>query len=397
MKKLTQITFVLLLTFSWLQPGNALHAQVNAGVDVFMSAGVPVHLKGSYTGLTGIPVTAQDDYFVGPFEIGFEFVYYGHSHNTFAIGPNGLVSFDLPEIFDVVYWKEATIPNNIFKKTIMGVYQDLFARPIAPHDDYIYYVSAGQAPDRKLIVGWCEAPMYNCNDRFVTYQIVLNESDSTIANHIINKPVCQANLQNKATHGLNYENGVGIAVTGRNNTSWSASGESWLFTPDGPEQYTVSQIDFAPEAAAPSNNINFAWYEGTYPGGKQISSAWEVIVSPFETTSYFCELTLCGGLTYVDEVVVTVSSIPTAFNPNSSVEENRTFKLFAEPENRVTNFALYIYDRWGKLVFESNDVNESWDGTYNGNPCNAGVYVWTVYFEGSEGQSTNRGTVTLVK
>lgn len=388
------ITLAAILPWVGLQQART---QVYAGEDVFISAGLPVQLRGSYSGLKGIPVTAQDDYFVGPFDIGFDFVYFGNTHSQFAIGPNGLVSFHLPDIFDVVYWTMVPVPNNVFKKTIMGPYQDLFTRPIEPHSDYIYYVVAGQEPERKLIVGWCEAPMYSCNDLHVTYQIVLNEKDSSIVNHIIRKPECFASFNNRATQGLNFENNIGVSVPGRNNESWSSDGDSWQFIPDGPENYTVTQIDFAPEPAAPENHTSFAWYEGSYPGGNQISSAWEVVVSPLETTSYFCEVTLCGGLKYVDEVLVTVSPVPNAFNPGSAAEENRTFKVFADPENRITKYALYIYNRWGQLVFESNDVNKGWDGTLNGNPCNAGVYVWTVYYEAAEGKSTNRGTVTLVR
>jgi gliding motility-associated-like protein len=99
----------------------------------------------------------------------------------------------------------------------------------------------------------------------------------------------------------------------------------------------------------------------------------------------------------VDDVLITVSPVPNAFNPSSAAEENRTFRLFADPENRITKYALYIYNRWGQLVFETNDVNEGWDGTSSGNPCNAGVYVWTVYYENADGKSTNRGTVTMVR
>lgn len=373
------------------------YSQVNAGQDVYSSAGIPLHLKGSFSGLVGTGVTAQDDYFVGPFDIGFDFVFYGESHSEFAIGPNGLVSFDLPDILDVVFWAMAPIPNNIFQKTIMGPYQDLFARPIEPHDRYIYYVSAGVAPERKLIVGWCEAPMYNCSDLLVTYQIVLHEKDSSIVNHIISKPACFNNLNNNATHGLNFDELNGVAVPGRNNTSWEANGESWLFTPDGPDNYNITEIDFSPEAAAPSHDISFAWYEGTYPGGNRISSAWEVIVSPTETTSYFCEVTLCGGVTFVDDVLITVSPVPNAFNPSSAAEENRTFKVFADPDNRVNKFSMYIYNRWGELIFETDDINEGWDGTKNGKPCNAGVYVWTIYVEGTDAESTNKGTVTLIR
>ena len=58
---------------------------------------------------------------------------------------------------------------------------------------------------------------------------------------------------------------------------------------------------------------------------------------------------------------------------------------------------MYIYNRWGQLIFETNDINEGWDGTKNGNPCNIGVYVWAIYYEGGEGEITNKGTVTLVR
>ncbi len=374
-----------------------LASQVNAGADVSISAGLPVHLKASFTGYTGVPVTAQDDYFVGPFEIGFDFVYFGNTHDEVAIGPNGVVSFYLPDILGIVSWTPLPIPNNILPRTIMAPYQDLFDRPIAPHDNYIYHVTVGEAPDRKFIVGWCEAPMYGCNDQRSTFQVVLNEQDSSIVCHLIRKPACDRNAGNRGTLGLNFENGLGVAVPGRNDASWTASGESWRFTPDGPENYIVTEVDHAPEPAAPPGSMSFAWYEGNYPGGNQVSSAWEVVVSPMETTTYFCAVTLCDGQTYVDDVLITVSPVPNAFNPDSPAEENRTFRLFADPENRITKYALYIYNRWGQLVFETNDVNEGWDGTSNGDPCNAGVYVWTVYYENVDGKSTNRGTVTLVR
>ena len=70
---------------------------VDAGADITISAGLPLKLNGTYLGYTGIPITAGDDPFVGPFEIGFEFEYFGETHTQFAVSPNGLVSFDVPE------------------------------------------------------------------------------------------------------------------------------------------------------------------------------------------------------------------------------------------------------------------------------------------------------------
>jgi len=374
-----------------------MNGQIYAGDDVTMSAGLPVKLTSTYTGLVANSVTAQDDYFVGPFEIGFEFIYFGETYKQFAISPNGLVSFDLPEILDVVYWSQAPIPNNIFEKTIMCPYQDLFARPISPHSSYIYYITAGEEPNRRLIVGWCEAPMYNCNDKKVTYQLVLHENNFIIENHIFKKLSCETNLGNKGTQGLNLDDLVGVSVPGRNNTSWTAENESWEFIPDGPENYEIAQIDFSPEPVAPPGKASYAWYENSYPGGKQISSGKDVLVSPTETTSYFCEVTLCGGLKYYDDIEVNVNPIPNAFNPNSAVEVNRTFTVFAEPDDQIYKYAMFIYDRWGKLVYESKDIYEGWDGKFNGNLCNAGIYAWIIYYEGINGGATHKGIVTLVR
>jgi len=394
---INKITGIYLAALLLVAIGQQSYSQVSAGDDIFISAGLPVSLSSVYTGYAANRVTAQDDYFVGPFDIGFDFTYFGDTYTQFAIGPNGLVSFDLPDILDVVYWSQSTIPNNTFKKTIMGPYQDLFDRPIQPHSSYIYYVTIGEEPNRKLVVGWCEAPMYNCTDKRVTYQIVLHEANSIIENHIFSKPACDFNLGNKATHGLNLDDIVGVAVPGRNNTSWTASNETWRFTPDGTGSYSIDQIDFAPEAAAPPGKASWSWYEESYPGGNQISSGQNVVVNPIETTSYFCEVELCGGLRYYDEVVISVNPIPNAFNPNSPSTENRTFNVFAEPEGQILKYAMYIYNRWGQLVFETKDINEGWNGRFNGSLCDAGVYVWTIYYEGEEGKATHKGVVTLVK
>jgi len=369
---------------------------VDAGVDITISAGLPVTLTGTYLGYTGLPITGQDDYFVGPFDIGFNFEYYGESHTQFAVSPNGLLSFYVPDIINLSHQEVTAIPNNIFIKTIMGPYQDLFSKPINPHSEYIYYLTIGSAPNRKLIAGWCDAPMYSCADELATYQIVLNESDNTIINHVISKPYC-GYLGNYATHGLNFDDDLGIAVTGRNATPWVASSESWLFEPAGSNTYNISEIDFEPEVIVPQGKIDWTWYKDQYPGGEVAGTNRTLIAYPLETTTYYVEITLCGGMKYDDEVEVKVIPIPNAFNPNSSVEVNRTFKLFANSTEQINRFHMYIYNRWGQLMYETADINEGWDGTKNGNPCNIGVYVWAIYYESEKGEVTNKGTVTLVR
>ncbi len=338
------ILFILALNTNWLL---AQVSAVDAGEDITISAGLPLNLNALYQGYVGIPITAGDDPFVGPFDIGFAFDYFDQIQTQFAVSPNGLVSFDIPDIIGLSHQELTAIPNLTFQETIMGPYQDLFTRPINPHDNYIYYLTVGETPNRKLIVGWCEAPMYGCTDLKATYQIVLNESSNTIVNHILSKPDC-SHLQNKATQGLNFNNDLGVVVPNRNVESWTSENESWLFEPDGPNNYTITQIDFEPEVIVPQGKLEWAWYEGSYPGGEIVSTSSSLTVYPKESTTYFAEVTTCDGLKYFDDIFIKTIPIPNAFNPNSSVESNKTFTVFANPPDYITNFKMYIYNRWGQ-------------------------------------------------
>lgn len=385
------------LTICFLISVLAVNGQVDAGEDAAISAGIPYVLQGTFIGFFGEPVTAQDDYFVGPFDIGFDFVYFGSAFSQFAISPNGLVSFEVPGIIGLSYWEPSMIPNDLFKKTIMGPYQDLFTRPIEPHSRFIYYKTIGETPGRKLVVGWCEAPMFNCNDKNSTFQIVLNETSNIIENHLTIKPECLANYDNKGTHGLNFDENTGVVIPGRNWEAFTANEESWRFTPSGSEDYDFEEITFEPEIVVPENSVSWKWFESSYPGGREVGSLSTVTVAPLETTTYYAEITLCGGQKYVDEVVLTVIPVPNAFNPNSRIEENRRFRLLADPPENAGSYMIYIYNRWGELVYESDDMEEGWDGTFQGKLCPSGVYVWVIYLETGEEKLTNKGFVTLVR
>ncbi|MBK6731176.1 MAG: gliding motility-associated C-terminal domain-containing protein [Bacteroidetes bacterium] len=57
-----------------------------------------------------------------------------------------------------------------------------------------------------------------------------------------------------------------------------------------------------------------------------------------------------------------------------------------------------VYDRWGRLMFESTDLYGSWDGTYNGTLCDPGVYVYSIQGSCFDGEVfINSGNITLVK
>lgn len=71
--------------------------------------------------------------------------------------------------------------------------------------------------------------------------------------------------------------------------------------------------------------------------------------------------------------------IPNAFTPNGD-NINERF-VVAEGENcEVLEFNMKIFDRWGRLVFETNSpaAQDAWDGTFEGQQLAKGVYIYNV-------------------
>ncbi len=84
--------------------------------------------------------------------------------------------------------------------------------------------------------------------------------------------------------------------------------------------------------------------------------------------------------------------VPNAFTPNPN-GGNGGFINRGEYNNDVfypvvegaENYRLTVYNRWGELLFESNDINIGWDGYYKGQLCKQDVYIWKVELFFSDG------------
>ncbi|MFH2096087.1 MAG: PKD domain-containing protein, partial [Bacteroidota bacterium] len=88
---------------------------------------------------------------------------------------------------------------------------------------------------------------------------------------------------------------------------------------------------------------------------------------------------------------------PTAFSPDF----DGTNDYFVVKGNGIdnSNFKLYIYDRWGEIIFESDDLYDGWDGRVKGGAlAKNGTYTWLcIYFDlyGTEHQEA--GAVTVIR
>ncbi len=89
--------------------------------------------------------------------------------------------------------------------------------------------------------------------------------------------------------------------------------------------------------------------------------------------------------------------VPNAFKPQSTIEQNRVFKPVIS--NAVPkNYRLIIYNKWGEMVFQTNDHNEAWDGKTKNKKAPAGVYLYNIHFETENGKKhQKKGSVTLIR
>ncbi|MBC7862446.1 MAG: choice-of-anchor L domain-containing protein [Bacteroidia bacterium] len=66
--------------------------------------------------------------------------------------------------------------------------------------------------------------------------------------------------------------------------------------------------------------------------------------------------------------------VPNAFTPNRDNKND----MFCAYGTLIKSFKMEVFDRWGILLFESDDLRTGWDGFYKGEKVQSDVYVWKV-------------------
>jgi len=86
--------------------------------------------------------------------------------------------------------------------------------------------------------------------------------------------------------------------------------------------------------------------------------------------------------------------VPNAFTPNGDGIND----YFVVKREEIKSFQIYIFDRWGLLIFESDNFDKMWDGTYKGVQVQIDTYVWKLDYEDYQGVKTQkRGHVSVVR
>ena len=115
---------------------------------------------------------------------------------------------------------------------------------------------------------------------------------------------------------------------------------------------------------------------------------------------YRVSILSADGCTAADSVYALFStafmSVPNAFTPDGD-RLNDIFRPVTFPE-KINSYNMYIFDRWGKQLFYTNDIAQGWDGKINGTLVPDGLYGYLIRFSNtSGGKGEKRGVVTVVR
>jgi len=88
--------------------------------------------------------------------------------------------------------------------------------------------------------------------------------------------------------------------------------------------------------------------------------------------------------------------LPDAFIPGDPTRpENRKFSMVAY---NIVKVNVKVFDRYGQVVFESQDPNFGWDGTQDGGEAPSGTYTYLLNYVDAAGKSGLRsGLLHLVR
>lgn len=171
-------------------------------------------------GTTGTSVSLSDDSNVGPFNIGFDFKFFGINYSQFRICTNGFITFGDPSgRYTPGSFPSGSAPNGV----VAPYWTDLY--PSSGY--YCRYRTEGSAPNRKLVVSW-HVTYYSNRNAWADLQCVLFEGTNKIHLTI----TAQGKTQT-ATQGV--ENPTGTAAftpSGRNLASFNGAGTTYELAPN---------------------------------------------------------------------------------------------------------------------------------------------------------------------
>lgn len=155
--------------------------------------------------------------------------------------------------------------------------------------------------------------------------------------------------------------------------------------------YTPTEVSmFDPNVNFINESVNGDFYNWNFfelGGSNEFEPSLELPGEPGEyevqltvTTNAGCTDTKTSIIFVRDELIFYV---PNTFTPDGD-DFNEVFKPVMTSGFDEYNYTLYIFNRWGEVLFESHNANVGWDGTFQGELVRDGTYVWKIVLKDSQ-------------
>ncbi len=159
-----------------------------------------------------------------------------------------------------------------------------------------------------------------------------------------------------------------------------------------------AQITLTPILGGDTMGLQLNWWNGAHSLSTSTAEAGPVWL---EATNH------CGEQLHRTATVAWMSSdgipinifVPNIFAPSGKIAENTQFRPFFGNNFTLLDYRLEVYDRWGSLLFKSEQPENGWEGSFRDKMMEPGVYVWQLWvklaFCGRELEVYKKGDVAV--
>lgn len=302
-----------------------------------------------------VGVTGDDNVTVG-LPIGFTFTFFGQPYTTFNLSSNGNLQFGASADGNAQY--TGTIPNPTAPNNFIAL---AWADWNQPAGGTITYYTTGTSPNQQLVVSFVGVPFYD-GGGFLNAQAILYEGSNLI--DLIYTSTGPA--VHRILAGVENATGtVGVALPGRNNTSWQATEVAWRLTP-----------------ASTPGAVTYAWSPAT---GLSSTTTASVVATPLIPTTY--TVTVTDALCSTTASVTVETSVPTPTTTDAARCGPGTVTLSASGAPAGGTY------RWYTLVLGGTAISGATTATYT-TPSLSATTTYYVSAVSSGGCESTRTAVT---
>ncbi len=143
--------------------------------------------------------------------------------------------------------------------------------------------------------------------------------------------------------------------------------------------------------------MRYQWSFGDGAGSTEINpehqyprtGAYQVCLTAYNLVG--CSDKVCKT---VQADVLPLADVPTGFSPNGDGSND----ILYVRGYSIATMDFKIFNRWGELVFQSQNQSRGWDGTFKGKAQEMDAYAYTLQVTFLDGSTMNKkGNVTLLR